>query len=283
MSGGHGPRVLGERDEGRGRHVLVTGAAGAIGGAIARALARADPTARLSLVDLDADGAASLARALGARATAHRWDLAEPASIPPGLRALEEERGAVDALVNCAGIMEIRSLAATDWALAERLLRVDLESPLRLMALVVPAMIARGSGTIVNVSSMAGVTPLRGCAYYGAAKAGLAMASEIARIELAPRGVHVVTVYPGPVRSALERRARRQAPDTLLARWLPTGDAEPLAERVVDACLRRRARVVYPGFYDLASRFPRLAGRVTSAASPTPNDASISEHDSRAR
>ncbi|HEY6463507.1 MAG TPA: SDR family NAD(P)-dependent oxidoreductase, partial [Polyangiaceae bacterium] len=124
-----------------------------------------------------------------------------------------------------------------------------------------------------NVSSMAGVTPLRGCAYYGAAKAGLAMASEIARLELAPRGVHVLTVYPGPVRSRLEQRARAQAPDTRLARWLPTGDADALAARVVDACERRRARVVYPGLYELANRFPAIARRVTSAASPQPLDA----------
>jgi len=256
----------------RGRHVLVTGAAGAIGSAIARAFARREPASRLSLVDVDDRGVAQAAEALGARAAARVWDLSEPTALPARLRALEEERGAVDVLVNCAGIMEIRSLAATHWAIAERLLRVDLESPLRLMALVSPGMAARGRGAIVNVSSMAGVTPLRGCAYYGAAKAGLAMASEIARIELAPRGVHVLTVYPGPVRSRLERRARSQAPATLLARCLPTGDAEPLAERIVDACMRRRPRVVYPAFYELASRFPRVAGRVTGAASPVPHD-----------
>ncbi len=126
---------------------------------------------------------------------------------------------------------------------------------------------------MINVSSMAGVTPLRGCAYYGAAKAGIAMASEIARLELAPHGVHVVTVYPGPVHSRLERRARGQARPTLLARWLPTGDPHELAERIVDACERRRARVVYPGLYELASRFPGLAGRVTRLASPSPLDA----------
>jgi short-subunit dehydrogenase len=120
---------------------------------------------------------------------------------------------------------------------------------------------------------MAALTPLRGCAYYGAAKAGLAMASEIARLELAPRGVHVVTVYPGPVRSGLERRARAQAPATIAARLLPTGDAAPLADRIVDAWLRRKPRVVYPGVYALARRFNALAQAVTRAASPTPNDA----------
>ncbi|MGH7297147.1 MAG: SDR family NAD(P)-dependent oxidoreductase, partial [Polyangiaceae bacterium] len=251
-----------------GPHVLVTGGGGAIGAALAHELARRDPTSRLTLVDVDQERVEAEARALGSRAIALTWDLAAPESLPVHVTALVRERGAVDVLVNCAGIMEIRSLAATDWALGARLLRVDLESPMRLMALIVPSMVERRRGTVVNVSSMAGVTPLRGCAYYGGAKAGLAMASEIARLELAPRGIHVVTVYPGPVRSNLERRARGQARSTVLARWLPTGEPPALARRVVDACERRRPRVVYPSFYDLASRFPGVARVVTSMASP---------------
>jgi short-subunit dehydrogenase len=254
----------------RAAHVVVTGAAGAIGGALARAFAREAPGARVTLVDVDREGADRLARELGPGAEAAVWDLARPDALASAVASLEADRGPVTTLVNCAGIMEIRSLAGTPWPLAERLLAIDLVSPLRLMSLVAPGMIARRAGTIVNVSSMAGVTPLRGCAYYGAAKAGLAMASEIARLELAPHGVRVVTVYPGPVRSGLEKRARAQAPETMMTRLLPTGDPGPLAERVVAACARGRARVVYPALYDLASRFPILASRVTRAASPAP-------------
>ncbi|MEO7330485.1 MAG: SDR family NAD(P)-dependent oxidoreductase [Minicystis sp.] len=192
----------------------------------------------------------------------------------PDRRAHRVARGgAVEVLVNCAGIMDLRSLAATDWSVATRLLRVDLESPLRPMALVIAAMKASRRGTILNVSSMAGVTPLRGGAFYGAAKAGLLMASEIARAELAQDGVRVVTVLPGPVRSGLEQRARAQVPDTLISRLLPTGDAGALAEKMVEACATGQARVVYPSFYAIAERFPGLAGRFTAAFSPTPIDA----------
>jgi short-subunit dehydrogenase len=254
------------------KHVLVTGGAGAIGSALARAFHAHLPGAAISLVDVDEEGAHRAASRIGDVARAVRWDLSKPDELPAALHALESERESVDVLVSCAGVMEIRSLAATSWSLAERLLAIDLVSALRLMHLVAPGMIERRRGCIINVSSMAGVTPLRGCAYYGAAKAGFAMASEIARLELAPHDVDVITVYPGPVRSELERRARAQAPDSILARLLPTGNADALARRVVHAWERGRPRVVYPPLYDLASRFPTLAGRLTRVVSPDPLD-----------
>ncbi len=255
-----------------GGHALVTGAAGAIGAAIARALVTRGLARSLTLVDVDRAGAERLRSSLAAPSRAEAWDLAEPDTLEAQLRAVEAAHGPVDVLVNCAGVMEIRSLVATDWTAAARLFRIDLESPLRLMSLVAPGMSARGAGAIVNVSSMAGVTPLRGCTYYGAAKAGLAMASEIARLELAPAGVRVLTVYPGPVRSELERRARAQAPPTLATRLIPMGRAEPLGDLVARALAEDRSRVVYPAFYGLASRFPRIAAAVTSRASPRPLD-----------
>lgn len=254
------------------KHILVTGAAGAIGGAIAAAFRKQDPRARFSLVDVNDEATAREARRVGGDAAPYNWDLSKVDALPALYAALEDERGPVDVLVNCAGIMEVRSLVATPWELGAKLMRIDLESPLRLMSLAAPGMVRRGHGTIVNVTSMAGVTPLRGCTFYGAAKAGLAMASEIARLELGPSGVHVLTVYPGPVRSGLEERARGQLPPTLISRMLPTGAPEPLAARVVEACAERRARVVYPPLYDLAARFPTVASKVTMTFSPRPRD-----------
>lgn len=252
------------------RHILITGAAGAIGGALARAFRRRHPDATLTLADLDLTGAGEVARAVGPAARAVRWDLAEPASLPAAVASVVAEGGEIDVLVSCAGVMEIRTLAGTPWETGARLVDIDLVSPLRLMSLTAPSMIARGGGAIVNVSSMAGVVPLRGCTFYGAAKAGLAMASEIARLELAPHGVSVITVYPGPVRSELERRARAQLPPAWIARALPTGDAEALARRVIAAYDEGAPRVAYPSLYEIAHRAPRVAGWVTSLWSPAP-------------
>ncbi len=253
-------------------HVLITGAAGAIGGALASELAIRHPGVRLSLVDVDADGLAGVAAALpaGVAATQHRWDLARPEALADHWHAAVASHGAVDGLVNCAGIMDVRSIVGMPWDAARRLLDIDLTSPLRLMSLAAPAMVAAGGGVIVNVSSMAGRVPLRGCAYYGCAKAGLAMASEIANLELAPQGVHVMTVYPGPVASALERGARAQLPPSLVARLMPTGDPARLALLIARAIERREPRVIYPPLYAVADRVLGVATWVSRRFSPTP-------------
>ncbi|MBI4956486.1 MAG: SDR family oxidoreductase, partial [Myxococcales bacterium] len=178
--------------------------------------------------------------------------------------------GPLDGLVSSAGLMQVRALERMPWDAAEHLLLVDLVAPLALLHAAAGAMAARGAGFVVNVSSMAGRVPLKGCAFYGAAKAGLAMASEIAHAELASRGVHVVTVYPGPVRSALEAGARAEYRPGLLTRHVPTGDAPTLARHIVDAVERGRARVVYPAVYALGYRALGLASRVALRLGPEP-------------
>lgn len=250
------------------RHALVTGAAGAIGGALARAIATRAPRARLTVVDNDARVEA-VARDLGA--TAVICDLSRCDELPSFYEDATKH-GAVDALFNCAGIMELRSFAGTPWSLGNRLLAIDLLSPMRLMSLALPAMRAGRRGLVVNLASMAGLLPIRGSGYYGAAKAGLAMASEIARIEVAPDGVHVMTVYPGPVASGLERHARAQVKSSWVTKMLPMGDATTLAKKIVAASLRGAPRVVYPPLYVAASRAVGVARAFTEHFSPIPNE-----------
>jgi short-subunit dehydrogenase len=249
-------------DLARARHVLVTGAAGAIGSAIAREVAAAAPEAVLTLVDKRV-----AEHGLGSRARAVTWDLAAPEALAVPYGALAP----VDVLVNCAGFMELVSFAGTSWELGRALLDVDLVSPLRLMSLAVPGMKARGFGVVVNVTSMAGLVPIRGSSYYGAAKAGLAMASEVAHIELRQHGVHVVTVYPGPVRSELERRARAQVRKSLASIAVPTGDPHKLATLVLRAVRKGAPRVIYPSFYEGAAEMLPIARRFTALFSPSPH------------
>ena len=228
------------------KHVLVTGAAGAIGGALARAMRTAWPDVRLALLDLD--DVTPLACELG-NASAHRADLRDVASLPHVVDEIAAH-APLDGLVNCAGIMRVQAVSSWRWQDAQDLMTIDLIAPLRLQDLVLPHMIECGRGLIVNVASMAGKVPLKGCAYYGASKAGLAMASEIARAELAAHGIRVVTVYPGPVKSALEQGARdAYGGGGLFGRFAPTGDPVELARRIMLAIAKDEPRVIYPRLY----------------------------------
>ncbi len=191
-------------------HVLVTGTSGAIGSALAREVRARAPSAALTLLDHDAAKTAELARELTTRlgvAEGVTCDLTDLEAAARALAEAERARGPVTGLVNCAGFMEVRRFETLAWARAEALLRVDLLAPLRLMHAAAPSMLEAGRGFVVNVASMAGLVTLRGCAFYCAAKAGLGVASEIAASELRPRGVDVLTLYPGAVRSALEHKA----------------------------------------------------------------------------
>jgi 3-hydroxybutyrate dehydrogenase len=267
----------------RPRHVVVTGAAGAIGAAIARAL-RARWGSRLALVDRVAAPMHALAAELDAvgprrarpgtappTTTVHTADLTDLDALPALVDAIAAVEP-IDGLVNCAGVMEVRALAEHAWSDAAALLAVDLLAPLRLQERVARALVDRGrAGAIVNIASMAGRVPLRGCAYYGAAKAGLAMASEIARAELAPHGIRVVTVYPGPVRSALERGARAgYGGGGVAGKLAPTGDAGVLARRIVAAIERDEPRVIYPRAYGIGWTAPNVSRWVALTYGPPP-------------
>ncbi|HGG56453.1 MAG TPA: SDR family NAD(P)-dependent oxidoreductase, partial [Nannocystis exedens] len=226
-------------------HILITGAAGAIGAALAHELRRRRQGAHLSLVDRDGAALDRLASALPGSVSTDLLDLGCTHSLAEHWSLWTTAAGPVTTLINCAGIMLVRSLAGTTWQRARELLDIDLIAPLRLMDLALPEMLATGHGCIVNITSMAGITPLRGCSYYGAAKAGLAMASEIANQELRKRGVHVLTVYPGPIASALERGARAGYGSSW-TRHLPSSKPQALAMRIVDGIDSRATRLVYP-------------------------------------
>jgi 3-hydroxybutyrate dehydrogenase len=248
---------------------LITGAAGAIGGALARAMRGAWPDARLALVDRDAAPLEALASELG-DAGAHVADLRELDALP-ALVARIEENAPLDGLVNCAGVMRVKHVSTWKWEDAYALLAIDLLAPLRLQDLLVRGMVERGRGLVVNIASMAGRVPLRGCAYYGAAKAGLAMASEIARADLADRGVQVVTVYPGPVKSALEAGARADYGGAgLFGKIAPTGDPRELAARIMQAIARDEPRVIYPRLYNLGWTAPNFSSWITLSYGPPP-------------
>lgn len=248
-------------------HIVITGASSGIGDAIARALGTAEH--RLTLIARRADRLEALAEAIPATCHVEPADLSDPAAFVAALDAAEAAHGPIDALINNAGIQYVEATAGVGPERIHTLLTVDLESPLVGIHRVLPGMLDRGRGHIVNIASMAAITPTPGMAHYNAAKSGLAAASESLRVELAGTGVSVLTVYPGPVSTPMEAAARGSYTDSFGLRHVPTGQADVLARKIERAMARGSARVVYPGIYGI-TRYTRVISQwVTDRFTPS--------------
>jgi short-subunit dehydrogenase len=251
-------------------HVVVTGASAGIGEALARAFAARG--ARLTLVARRRDRLDALGAGLGVPVHAVGWDLSVPERATGWLPDAVAAHGAVDVLVNNAGAQVIGPTHAIDVEAAERTLLTNLLVPLRLVHAVLPSMVERRSGTIVNVASMAALAPTPGMTWYNAGKGGLAAASEALRGELRGTGVEVLTVYPGIVPGTDMGRhgVEQYGAGTLAVRLQPTGTPEGLAEVVLRAVERRRARVIWPRANVVARHFPAATRWVMDAFTPRP-------------
>jgi short-subunit dehydrogenase len=174
--------------------VLLTGASGGLGEAIARELhARG---AQLILSGRRADALAALATELGARTVVA--DLAQRGDI----ERLVAEAGELDVMIANAGLPARGGLERFTSEQIETVTYVNLTAPMLLTRLVAPAMVARGHGHLVYVSSMAGKVPRSGSALYSANKFGLRGFAASLRQDLHGTGVGVSTVFPGFIRDA---------------------------------------------------------------------------------
>jgi short-subunit dehydrogenase len=225
-----------------GQRVLLTGATGGIGVAVARRLAAGG--ARLVLSGRKVDVLASLAAELGAELVPA--DLSDPAEVD----RLVEQAGRIDILIANAGLPASGRLATYTTAQIDRALDVNLRSPIVLAHALTPAMVARGHGHVVFMSSIAGKAAAPGTALYNATKFGLRGFSLALRADLRSQGVGVSAIFPGFVRDA------GMYADTGLK--LPPGvgtrTPEEVAEAVVEAIDRNKAEL------DVAPLSMRLAG-----------------------
>jgi short-subunit dehydrogenase len=235
-------------------HVAITGASSGIGAALARELARAGHT--LTLVARRRDLLDALAAEVGGGALAVAHDLADASRATTWVVAAEAAHGPIDVLVNNAGMENTGPSHDADPDGCRRLVELNLTTPMLLTRHLLPAMRARRRGHFVNVASVAALVPLPRQTYYGGSKAGLAAFSESLRGELLGTGVDVLTVYPGPVATAMGEAgwAGLGGRDNLPK--MPEGTPEVLARRIRRAMERRRARLVYPRFYAVSRWLP---------------------------
>ena len=207
-----------------GRTVAITGGARGIGRATAEELRRRG--ARVVVGDLDPDG------------DGHVLDVTSRESFAAFLAAA----GPVDVLVNNAGVMHVGPFLEEPEAWTRRQVEINFLGVVNGMQAVLPQMLARGSGHVVNVASAAARTGIRNEAVYSATKHAVAGLSEAVRLELRGSGVHLSLVMPGLVRTEL-------ALATLEGRGTVVLEPADVAAAIAGALERPRFDVFVPRAY----------------------------------
>ena len=178
---------------------FVTGGANGIGRAIARRLS--DNGAAVTIADIDAAGAERMAGTLP-RAIGVAMDVRELAAVERAVDATLQKFGRLDILINNAGVNSFRNRVDIDAFEVEewhRIVGIDLDGLFLVSRTAVQPMIRQGSGRIVNVASVVGVTAMRLQSAFVAAKAGVIHVTRSMALELGPKGILVNAIGPGSV------------------------------------------------------------------------------------
>lgn len=255
-------------------HVLLTGATGTIGAALARRLGAQG--ARVTMVARTPDALEALADATGGAAVAA--DLCDPNRLRGLVDEVEAQQGPVDILVNNAGVETSARLTDLSAEQLRTTLDLNLTAPLELCRQVLPGMLDRGRGHLVNISSLAGVATFPGLAAYGASKAGLTHGTSGLRADLRGTPVRTLAVEIGPVASEMMERINRHGPSAasfrrvLRARLLTLLDPDDVARAVVAAIEQGRPHLRLPrraAPFAAVTGAPRAIARVALSGIPT--------------
>ncbi len=260
----------------QGCRALITGASAGIGEEFARQLA--GRAAALILVARRADRLEALRGWLVSkhpelRVITQVADVTSADDRTALVERLADEGLVPDLLVNNAGVGDYGEFVSGEWSKIERMLHLNVVGLTHLTHLLLPAMVARGGGAVLNVSSLAGEFAIPDFAAYAASKAYVTSFSEALRIETRGHGVHVVALCPGPVSTEFGDNARRgsargQVPGGRLLR----ADVAKVVSAGLRGAERNRPRV-FPGFgvfllASLAGALPKAVVRAMMSTRP---------------
>ncbi len=248
-----------------GRVVAITGGARGIGLATAKAFVAAG--AKVAIGDLDQDLAESAAEVITGQAVALPLDVTSPQSFSEFLDNTEAALGPLDIMVNNAGVMLTGEFLAESAATEDTMIAINLRGVILGCKLAAARFTTRGGGSIINISSMAGVAGFPGVATYCATKFGVVGLTAALREELRPRGIRVCAILPGIVHTELS--AGVQLLDAV-ENFVSVEPAD-IAEAVVKAARTHRAVSYVPRRMRLAlgvgqvlpERARRLLSRIT--------------------
>ena len=251
-----------------GKTVLITGAANGIGRSTAEEFARAG--AKLILTDIDGqalDATATALRATGATVETQVIDVGDRVAVNSLAARVLAEHGGLDVLVNNAGIGHLGELAETSLETWERLLRVNFWGPLYHVYAFLPSMIARRSGTIVNVSSGQAFFRLPTWGAYATIKLALGGFSELLHFEVRKHGIKVTTVYPFLVNTGFYRDAKADTfGGRMSLKFLPYYSSTPgKVGRLIFRAVEKERRVEMVSLINDVGYYTRLLPPVAGA------------------
>lgn len=226
---------------------VITGASMGIGEAIARLFAEEGATVALTSRDLGRVEAARARIGNRERTIALELDVTKKPDIERVVREVIARFGRIDIWVNNAGFGLMDSIVEMDLDACRRMFDTNFFGVIACMQAVAPDMRRRHSGSIINISSVAGHIAVPYMSAYGATKHALNAITRGARLELAPEGVHVLNVCPGYIATDFAMNAVRGKNAMRLSAAGRTGiTAEEVAEVVLDGYLKKKREVIVP-------------------------------------
>jgi NADP-dependent 3-hydroxy acid dehydrogenase YdfG len=235
-----------------GKVVAVTGGARGIGEVTARSLAREG--AKVAIGDLDLELAEKTASAIGSGTIALELDVTRRESFASYLSQVEERLGPIDILINNAGIMPLGRFVDEDDATARRMFDINVHGLMFGMKLVMPSMMRRNSGHIVNIASQAGKGGFPGGATYCGTKHAVVGISEAVRAELHETNLEVSCVMPAVVNTEL-------GSGLVETRGVKKLEPQDVADAIVDALMYPKFDVWVPKMSSGLFRFMQLLPR----------------------